>query len=121
MFEHVRNWLPWNERDRRKKEFVKKLQSPHYGKRKVRFKSIKTVQIGTMIMVSNSRTGHITSAVLISKDAWAVYGSNLSSVSTKTSVDLEDFFTDMRCEVQEEGELLFNDPGQCLDVNYDGE
>jgi hypothetical protein len=121
MFEHVRNWLPWNERAKRKKEFVKKLQKPHYGKRKVRFNNIKNLQQGTMIMVSNNRTGHITSAVLISSDAWAVYGSDLSSVSTKTSVDLEDFFTDMRCEVQIEDELVFTDVSGCLDVNYDGE
>jgi hypothetical protein len=120
MFEHVRNWLPWNERDKRKKEFVKKLQNPHHGKRKVRFKSINTVPIGAQMMITNNRTGHITSAVLISKDAWAVYGSSLSSVATKTSVDLEDYLTDMRCEVQEENELIFYDPTQLLDINYDG-
>lgn len=120
MFEHVRNWLPWNERARRKAEFVKKLRHPHYGKLKVRFKNINSVPIGAMIMVTNNRTGHITSAVLISTNSWGVYGSDLNKPETKTTVDLEDLFTDMRCLAKDEGELVFIDSAQLLDVNYDG-
>jgi len=122
MFEHVRNWLPWNERERRKKEFVKKLQHPHHGKLKVRFKNISKVPIGAIIMLSNSRTHHITTAVLLSANSWAVYGTNVNeNYTVKTSVDLEDFFTDIRVLATDENELVFNDPGQYLDVNYNGQ
>jgi len=121
MFEHIRNWMPWNERERRKKEFVEKLRHPHHGKLKVRFKNISSVPIGAMIMVTNDRTADITTAVLLSSNSWAVYGTSLKKPETKTTVDLEDFFTDIRCLAKKEDELHFLDSAQLLDINYAGQ
>ena len=95
MFEHVRRLFPWKTRAERKQAFIKKLQEPGHGIPKVRFDKTKTLVAGTMIMIHDYNTNDVISAVYDGRN-WMLATTSSTRPVIKTSVEFEDFLTDMR-------------------------
>jgi len=118
MFEHIRKCFPWRVREerKRKEKFIKKLQEPGHGLPKIRFKDIKKIPAGAMIMLQDYSDGSMTTA-LYSGNAWLTYGIGSRSIAM-TTVEFEDLLTAKRNKATKTAKFLILDASQLLDINY---
>lgn len=116
MFEHVRNWLPWRERAKRKADFIKKLQEPGHGQPKIRFKNINKIPAGAMIMLQDYRDNSMITAVYTGSE-WHMMGTS-GRPTTITNIEFEDMLTEKRSKATATIKFLILDDNRLLDINY---
>jgi len=94
MFSHVRKWFPWQERTRRKKEFLAKLKG------EPAFQISKNTPTGATFVISNQRTGNLENYYCMGDNSWIGIWDDKSK--TFTSRQLELHLTKLKQEATKE-------------------
>ena len=126
MFEHIRKKFPWRiraERQRRKEEFVKKLQRG-CSQPKIRFKDASNIPTGVIILLHDYSDGTMLNAIYTGSGNWHIYG-NTSSKNTSvgpvsmTTIEFEDLLTEKRNKATStKDKLLISDENKLLNIDY---
>ncbi len=118
MFEYIRKHLPWRVRGERerKENFIKRLQELGHGQPKIRFKNIRKIPDGALIMLQDYSDGSMTVAIYSSLK-WLMHGTN-GRPAAITSIEFEDMLTEKRNKATATAKFLILDDNQLLDINY---
>lgn len=118
MFEHIRKKFPWRDREerKRKEKFIKKLQEPGHGLPKIRFKNIKSIPSGAIIMLQDYRDDSMLTAVYTG-NTWHTFGIT-GRLTIMTNLEFEDMLTEKRNKATATTKFLILDDNKLLDINY---
>jgi len=105
MFSHIRKWLPWLERERRKKEFLNKLK----GTSLIHIR--KNAPVGAVFVVFNHNTGDMNTFCNINTNKWACFGSDTLTAKVYSKRSLEMHLTKQIQEAGNENLIQFISDG----------
>lgn len=109
MFAHVRKWLPWQERTKRKKAFLDKLKGIQF------IRIHKNAPVGSVFIVLNDNTGDVDTFCHINTNKWTSVKSGNSTVRTYSRRSLEKYLSKLIQEADNKKLIHFINDGDYIE------